>query len=77
MEKAGLNNFKPEIDDLLLEIEKEAVSSYSKKSAKKESKNEKNKTNIEIKDNDNNNLNLNNLNEEEDIQMEKNLIKNK
>ena len=48
IEKAGLNNFKSEIDDLLLDIEREAISNSNKKSAKKENKNEINKNN-EIK----------------------------
>jgi hypothetical protein len=69
MDKAGLNNFKPEIEDLLLDIEKEAVSSYNRKSAKKENKNETNKIT-------NDNSNLNNKNEDEDILIEKDLIKN-
>ena len=69
MDKAGLNNFKPEIEDLLLDIEKEAVSSYNRKSAKKENKNETNKIT-------NDNSNLNNINEDEDILIEKDLIKN-
>ena len=38
MDKAGLNNFKPEIEDLLLDIEKEAVSSYNRKIPKKKTK---------------------------------------
>ena len=69
MDKAGLNNFKPEIEDLLLDIEKEAVSSYNRKSTKKENKNETNKIT-------NDNLNENNINEDEDILIEKDLIKN-
>ena len=73
IEKAGLNNFKSEIDDLLLDIEREAISNSNKKSAKKENKHEISKNN-EIK----NNINDSSLNlgiDIEDISAEKNLIK--
>jgi len=73
IEKAGLNNFKSEIDDLLLDIEREAISNSNKKSAKKENKNEINKNN-EIKNNINN-LPLNLDIDIEDIPPEKTLIK--
>ncbi len=73
IEKAGLNNFKSEIDDLLLDIEREAISNSNKKSAKKENKHEISKNN-EIK----NNINDSSLNlgiDIEDISAEKTLIK--
>ena len=73
IEKAGLSNFKSEIDDLLLDIEREAISNSNKKSAKKENKHEISKNN-EIK----NNINDSSLNlgiDIEDIPEEKSLIK--
>ena len=73
IEKAGLSNFKSEIDDLLLDIEREAISNSNKKSAKKENKHEISKNN-EIK----NNINDSSLNlgiDIEDISAEKTLIK--
>ena len=73
IEKAGLNNFKSEIEDLLLDIEREAISTSNKKSAKKENKQEISKNN-EIK----NNINNSSLNlgiDIEDISAEKTLIK--
>ena len=73
IEKAGLSNFKSEIDDLLLDIEREAISNSNKKSAKKENKHEISKDN-EIKNN-NNNLHLNLGIDIEDIPEEKSLIK--
>ena len=73
IEKAGLSNFKSEIDDLLLDIEREAISNSNKKSAKKENKHEIVKGN-EIKNNSNN-LPLNLGIDIEDIPEEKSLIK--
>ena len=62
-------NFQSSVNFDAQQEEKEAVSSYNRKSTKKENKNETNKIT-------NDNSNLNNINEDEDILIEKDLIKN-